>query len=115
MALTNMQLDAEEAQEQYGMAAPKPEDMPKYPYGLCLCLDDSTLEKLGITSLPKPGDTVMITAKAVVRSVSANAQMDGDSEASVSLQITDMQLDPAKADSAARTEKITNALWGSKE
>lgn len=111
MALVNMQMDAEEAKEYSGV--PTPGDTPKYPWGLCITLDDGSLEKLGVSQLPQPGDVVMITAQAVVTSVSANAQMNGDSESCVSLQITDMQLGPAQQDSAAKSARTASALWGS--
>jgi hypothetical protein len=66
-------------------------DGPKYPWGLCLTLDEQQLKQLGITDLPKVDGTVTITAKADVTSVSENQTQDGPRR-SVSLQITDLGL-----------------------
>lgn len=66
---------------------------PPYPWGLCIRLEKSELEKLGITkdNLPDVGTTVTFTATADVTGVNLSSRMQDD-EMSVALQITAMQL-----------------------
>jgi hypothetical protein len=90
MALKNMAQTAEEAKEYGGAIASGEGD--KYPYGLCLQLSNSTLEKLGWTKLPAVGSTVTVIAQATVVSTGERQEQDGDTEQNVSLQITDMDL-----------------------
>lgn len=89
MALINMQMSKEEAKE---YSQPTELDAPQYPYGLCIDLNDDSLEKLGLTQLPTVGSEMMIQAKVVVTSVSSNQTQGGEAEARASLQITDMEL-----------------------
>lgn len=92
MSLVSMKMSAEESKEYGGAIASTDYQGPEYPYGLSIDLDDGSLEKLGITSLPKVGGEMMITAKCVVKSVSANQMQGGDQETRVCLQITDMEI-----------------------
>lgn len=87
--MVNMKMDAKEAKE---WAQPTAADAPEYPYGLCISLCDEDLAKLGITALPTVGAGMVLTAKVVVTSVSAYQTQGNEGEASVSLQITDMDL-----------------------
>ncbi len=96
-SLINMQSSAEEAKE---YVQPSAEDAPKYPWGLCVTLDDDSLEKLGVSSLPAVGTEVTIMAKAIVTAARENATQGGESEASVDLQITDMRVDGMDAGGA---------------
>lgn len=89
MAMVNMKMSTEVAKE---WAEPTADDAPRYPYGLQLNLDDEALEKLGITQVPAVGTKMTLTAVVEVCSTSAYATQEGESEASVSLQITDMEL-----------------------
>lgn len=94
MALVDMTLSKEEAKEESGLMSAD-YDMPRYPYGLCLCLDDDSLKKLGITSLPAIGTEMMITAKVKVTSVRSRetqTENQSDSESSVDMQITAMEI-----------------------
>lgn len=85
---------------------------PKYPYGLCISLDDETLEKLGLEGdLPAVGETMHFEAIARVTCASANESegMDGATRMCrrVELQITDMGVpDP---DPAGRAEEASAA------
>jgi hypothetical protein len=97
---------------------------PSYPYGLSIDLDDGSMEKLGITALPKVGTEMMITAKVVVKSVSSNQYEGSDAESRMCLQITDMEIggENKKQDKAeslygdssegSRINNISNALYG---
>lgn len=92
MSMVNMAMTAEEAKEYSSPCAPcSDEKGPRYPYGLCLSLDDSTIKKLGIT-LPEVGSELQVTAKVVVTSVGMSQVQDGEKEQRCELQITDMAL-----------------------
>jgi hypothetical protein len=103
MTMVNMQMSAEEAKE-YG----SPVDggnLPKYPYGLCLSLDDDSLEKLGIEGPVSVGTEMMITAKVKVTSTSQREDQGGESESRMELQITDMEIGGVATDLAAQLYK----------
>lgn len=68
---------------------------PRYPYGLCISLEDETLKKLGLDGdLPGVGDIIQFNAIAKVTNVSENEReaTDGGTRkcCRVELQITDM-------------------------
>lgn len=88
-SLINMQQSAEEAKE---YSQPTEAEAPKYPWGLCITLNGDSLDKLGVKALPAAGSKVTIVAKAEVTRTSENQTQDGESEMSLDLQITDMQL-----------------------
>lgn len=92
MDLKNMKMTPKEAKEQY---EPKSLDSPQYPYGLCLNLDNDSLEKLGIP-IPAVGQELSLTAKVEVTSVSQYDSKNGHKNSSISLQITDMALEKSK-------------------
>lgn len=97
--MVSMAKSAEEVKEDIAeisapMTAAKP-STPKYPWGLCLSLEDETLSKLGIDGeLPKAGDVIQFTALAKVTnsSTSESETTDGATKECrrVELQITDM-------------------------
>lgn len=71
-------------------ATPSADSLPDYPYGLCLCLDQDTLEKLGMADEEiGVGDIMHIHGFAKVTSVSEN-QDGGGSRKRVELQLTHM-------------------------
>lgn len=91
--MVNMQMSKEAAAE-YSGATPSADNAPKYPYGLCLCLNDDAMKKLGLTTLPAVGSKMTLSAVVVVTSVGSSQQQDGDAEVRADLQITDMELAP---------------------
>jgi hypothetical protein len=103
MALKSLKLTKKEAKEEVAeYTEPTP---PEYSYGTRLCLDDETLQKLGITELPKVGTVVTIVAKAEVISRSEyESKRDGKTNDSKScdLQLTDMEIDTGKAPASDR-------------
>ncbi|MET4341944.1 capsid staple protein [Bradyrhizobium sp. RT9a] len=78
--------------------APSPASVasvPTYPYGLCISLDEETMEKLGMDGeMPSVGEVMQFTAMAKVTSASINERekSDGTKEqcCRLELQITDM-------------------------
>ncbi|KAA3649389.1 MAG: hypothetical protein DWQ11_18780 [Proteobacteria bacterium] len=71
-------------------------EQPLYPYGLSLSLNSESMQKLGLSfdSLTI-GQKMTLTAVIEVTSVSAYKEQEG-TEANASMQITDMELAPAK-------------------
>jgi hypothetical protein len=104
-----MELSSEEAAEYAGGALAQPGDAPKYPWGLCLELNDEALAKLGIAAeqLPAVGTTMLLQAHVRVVSMSQNQQLDGDKEGRISLQIEEMGL--GAPDTTPPEEKLYGA------
>lgn len=93
--MTNLAMTKEQAKSEYGVE-PTDDDLPKYPYGLSIYLDDDTLKKLGITDLPKVGTSMPATITVMVTGTSQRATQsskDGKQlRTCVDLQITDMDI-----------------------
>ncbi len=104
--LINMENTAEEAKQQVDPSMVKG---PKYPWGLTISLDDDSLKKLGIDTLPEVGTAVMVVAKATVASVSARQSEGGENYRCLDLQLTDMQVSGTQKD---RMGRATEALYG---
>jgi len=85
-----MRSKEEKKKEKNGL--PTSMDVEDYDYGLRIELNNENLDKLGIKTLPKVGDTMTVEAKVEVTSTGENAGKDGESK-NVSLQITDMKLE----------------------
>lgn len=103
MAMVDMTLSKEEAKEESGCIAPDG-DMPRYPYGLSLCLDDETLQKLGITTLPAIGAEMTLNARVKITSVRSRETQDekgNESESSVDMQITAMEVNTEQQEQSA--------------
>jgi hypothetical protein len=64
----------------------------EYGYGLCIRLEDADLDKLGIKTLPQPGEVFMIEAMAVVDSSYQSQSANNKDDRSVSLQIQKLGL-----------------------
>lgn len=107
-SLINMETSPAEAKE---YTQPTIADAPKYPWGLCITLNDDSLDKLGVKTLPPVDTEVTIVAKAVVSRISENQTQGGDNCASMDLQITDLQLDLPDTDLLGRAAEL---LYGKK-
>lgn len=91
MELKNVALAPDEAKDMY---EPKEaSDAPKYPYGLRLCLNKETLEKLGLGELPV-GSRVMVMGEGSVVSLNSHQEMDGDKNLSMGVQIEMLAVEP---------------------
>lgn len=64
---------------------------PLYPYGLCLCLQDEQLKKLGLDSMPEAGDMIHLQAIGRVTSASENETTEGVKRR-VEIQLTHIAL-----------------------
>lgn len=95
MKLVNMKQD--------GSSMPKdlaPRD-DVYPYGLCLCLNDDVIKKLGLKEMPKVGTKMKLEAMVEVVRTFESESKDGENY-SMDLQITDMGLSPSKKEVNAK-------------
>lgn len=88
--MVNMKISPEQAQKDY--APTSVADAPEYPWGLSINLDEQSIKKLGLPALPQVGQTMMITARVNVNSVSSNDTQQDGVQRSMSLQITDMEI-----------------------
>jgi hypothetical protein len=106
--LIDMENTAQEAQQAVNPGA---SEAPKYPWGLQICLNDDSLDKLGVKTLPSVGTEVTIVAKATVAATRENATEGEGSSSGMDLQITDMQLDGLDTDLFGRAAEL---LYGKK-
>lgn len=108
MKLKNMKLEKSDREETKAVEA-GPIDTPAYPWGLQVRLDEKSLDKLGLDTLPKVDGELMLIAKVRVVSVSSNEHAtSGDKKThkhkSVELQITDLALEDVPSGKDAATE-----------
>lgn len=110
MQLVSMKKSAEEMREDKSDACYAPAgDQPAYPYGLRIDLNDESLAKLGITTLPAVGTTMKLLAVVEVSSASQYESEHGK-DRNICLQITEMALDAGAP--AARSEgDIASSLY----
>lgn len=85
--LKDMAKTDEERKEEMPLMASYIGDQSIYPFGLSLCFDQATLDKLGLDGECEPGDMIHLFALAKVTSVSKNDTGDGE-KCRVELQIT---------------------------
>jgi hypothetical protein len=83
-----------------------------YPYGLRVHLDNATMEKLGIKSLPKVGSKLHLHAHAHVVSAEERSHEGGKKHRSVSLELRKMEL--AAEHKASEGEVHEGNLTGAK-
>lgn len=106
MELVNLKTGTDTYQDEDG----KTQTRDDYPWGLCISLDNETLNKLGMTT-PPVGGVVMITAKAIVKSTSERQDDDGTYRRA-ELQITDMVIAP---DSSEPQKTAAQTLYGGED
>jgi hypothetical protein len=87
--LIDMEMD-DERQLDAIMPIPMPEK-PRYPFGLCLSLDDGSLEKLDLDCDCDEGDEIYFMAKAKVTRATHVSDTQGDTSR-VELQIVKMRV-----------------------
>ena len=76
MHMVDMSLSPQEAQDQYGSPTPTSQ-LPKYPYGLCICFGPEEIAKLGIEDECNVGDILHLHALAKVTSYSVRETEGG--------------------------------------
>lgn len=70
-------------------------DKPQYPYGLKMNLDNETIEKLGMKTMPEMGKAMMLMAMVTVTDMH-ESKSEGSNYRSLGLQITDMSIEDEK-------------------
>lgn len=66
---------------------------PRYPWGLCLRLDEKQLAKLDLDADCEVGDMIHLFAMAKVTSVSSSDREGGEPSHNIELQITHLALE----------------------
>lgn len=79
-----------------------------FPFGLSISLDDETLDKLGITKLPKVGSDMIVAGVGVVESISERSDKNRKSR-NVTIQLTKLAVGPLKAGNAETAEDAVSA------
>ena len=90
MKLVNMKMDAAEYTEELLR--------PNYSYGICLNLSEDQCDLLGIDRALPPGTLLKIEAVGIVERATESLERDADdkgNDISLSVQITEMGLEPA--------------------
>lgn len=111
MGMKSLALTKAEAEKEYGECCPteagEKDEGPRYPWGLSICLDQGTLDKLGIGLMPV-GTELTIMARVTVTGTSSRERIKGDKKEDMDLQITamdmfqDMTADDRQAKAAAK-------------
>jgi hypothetical protein len=104
MALKDMKrtkVDQKASKEKYNTAC-DPMGVDEYPWSLRLTLNDEELKKLGISSLPKVGGKMSLSAEVSVIATRQADRSNGGTERSLELQITRMELSGKSAGFRAR-------------
>lgn len=90
MAMMNMKIPKKEMTEANPVDAMMPFDIPNYPHGLKICLDNDSVERLNFNiDKHKVGETGEITARYVIEAIEARRTESGEDK-EVRLQITDL-------------------------
>jgi len=90
MGMTSMKMSKEQKTEGRELDATHMAEMPNYPYGLKIHLEDDQIEALGFRmDKHKVGETGELTAKFSIESMES-LKTDGGEEKRVCLQITDL-------------------------
>lgn len=106
MELVNLKTGTDSYQDEGGETKTRDD----YPWGLCITLNNEVLNKL--KAQPQAvGTEVMITAKAIIKGISARETDDGTNR-SADLQITDMAITPV---GETNQKTAAETLYGSDE
>lgn len=101
MKMVSMKMDAAAQKARYAESSVSA-DAPMYPWGLEVRLDKEALEKLGLAdALPKAGASMKLAANVEVTNVSESDTAGGGKTCSLTLQITELGLTPAKDEKKA--------------
>jgi len=90
MPLTNMKLSKKEAKGDSGI---NEVELPRYPYGLSISLDEESLDKIKMSDLPNVGDSKMLVAFVDVTDKHEHDSIEGKKRRRITLQITDMSIE----------------------
>lgn len=80
------------------------QQQPVYPYGLCICLGNAELEKIGLDADCEVGDMLILTCMTKVTSVSKNSTSMGEKNR-IELQITGIEAGGDKEEKSEDAEE----------
>lgn len=90
--------------------------LPRYPWGLCIRLDEKQLEKLDIeTGDAEVGDTIHLFALAKVTSISSSEREGGESSKCVELQITHLATESEDEENRMSDDERAERRYKSKD
>lgn len=107
MKMADMKMSKAQQKETMPQAA----DSPQYPYGLQIRLDNASLDKLGMTKLPKVGTKVMVHGMGVITSVSQHESKNNDSR-NVEIQLHELAVDRAEPMSKEERNELSREEFG---
>lgn len=90
----------DEQQHADPVCCPGEQDMPDYPYGTRINLNDPELNALGLADLPPAGSPLKLAAVGIVMGV-REEQVDGKLHRSLEIQITELGLQKGDGPSIA--------------
>ncbi len=109
--LVDMKRTAPELKEASAPIESKPSP---YPWGLSVRLEEESLAKLGMTTLPKVGSYFYLTARCCVTEISEHDSVDSDGKRQgMSLQLEEMALAP-DAEPKEQGPSAAQVMYGSK-
>lgn len=88
------------------MAEPAMAEAPKYPYGLRVTLEDDALAKLDLPARLTVGQSMMLHARVEICNLEERQNLEGGSHRSMTLQITDLALEPEESDPVGRLKEL---------
>lgn len=118
MPMVDMALSPKEAKAEAAVVEPAESSSPKYPWNLCLCLQEEQLAKLNLKALPAVGEMIHLFALAKVTSITSNERQGSDGAAEtdrrVELQITHLAVESEDAENAEtdRIEARRSRMYG---
>ncbi len=105
--LINMQMSKKDAKNEFG--AVDEEKGPRFPHGLTLNLNDMTLKKLGISTLPDVGTEMLVVGVGKVSRASENRRQGGV-DRDVSIQLESLDVGPLKKKKATAVDAVSDAV-----
>ncbi len=87
--LNSMAMSKTESKKEFGLS-PDEDKGPKFPHGLMVHLNDDSLKKLGMDTMPEVGKTMSLLAVVKVTGVSQSESQGAKARRHVDLQITEL-------------------------
>jgi len=120
MKMVNMAMKAEKEGKSDSCCCGAPcsceSDKPRYPWGLQLSLENEQLQAMGISAMPKVGETMTLQATVKITRCSEEEREGAEANRSISLQITDLGLETPEAKAAPMDKaKVAAALYDKAE
>jgi hypothetical protein len=89
------------------------DNLPKYPYGLCITIENEQLDKLDLDGDCDIGDTIHFCVEAKVTSVSAREKEKGEDK-HIELQITHIATEGEEGAESMSSEERSEKRYGEK-